>query len=380
MLPESPADRSTILLFSDAPYAGGAERYLSLLAGGLDRARFDPALVIASRGRLDALRRDAEQAGVAVHETGPVDSARGLSAFRRLTRRLCPAILHLNLPGPFNAACGLVAPVGRLSGARHVVSTEHLPMVPSFARARLLRGIGGRFIERVLTVSEDNRGHLARIHRVDPARVRVVRIGVPDPGPVSPAGLRTQTGIGSSAFVLIAVGALEERKGHRHAIDALGLLPGDVHLFVAGSGEAREKLSARAAAAGVAGRVHFLGQRTDVSSLLADADCLVLSSELEATPYVIVEAMAAGLPVVASGIFGIPELVEEGVTGLLVPPGDPAAIARAIAALAADPAIRRRMGAAARRRYEERFTLERFVAETVAVYRELLDATKGGDT
>jgi glycosyltransferase involved in cell wall biosynthesis len=118
--------------------------------------------------------------------------------------------------------------------------------------------------------------------------------------------------------------------------------------------------------------VHFLGNRGDVAAILPECDALVLASTLEATPYVIAEAMAAGLPVVASGIFGILEMVRDGETGLLVDPRSPEDIARGIAALAADRTRGARMGVEGRKRYEETFRVERCVAETQAVYRELL--------
>lgn len=368
--------RPAVLFFSDAAYEGGAERYLSLLGPGLDTERFDARLVIASGARLSSLAEAFAGNGLPVYETGRIGSRRGAANFRRLVGRLDPALVHINKPGPFDALYGLVAPFSRLAGARHVVSTEHLPMVRPFAKSRLLRRFADPFVERVLTVSEDNRGHLARLHGVDPARVRVVHIGIPDPGSSASTAFPVETGVPPGTFVALAVGALEERKGHRFAIDAISRLRSNAHLAIAGAGEERSRLAARAAAGGIEERVHLLGHRRDVPALLAAAGCLVLSSTLEATPYVVVEAMAAGVPVVASDVYGLPELVEDGKTGILVPPGDPSALAAAIDALATDPERRGCMGAAARRRYEERFTLERHVRAVVSVYDEVLGGGK----
>jgi glycosyltransferase involved in cell wall biosynthesis len=105
---------------------------------------------------------------------------------------------------------------------------------------------------------------------------------------------------------------------------------------------------------------------------MSQSDILVVPSLMEATPYVILEAMAAGRPVVASDIFGIPEQVEDGVSGILVPPGDDVSIAEAVQRLASDQVLMRSMGKAGRRIYEDRFTLRMSVAKTEAVYEELL--------
>jgi len=118
--------------------------------------------------------------------------------------------------------------------------------------------------------------------------------------------------------------------------------------------------------------VHFLGYRADVGALLSECDALVLPSTLEATPYVIIEAMASGLPVVASNVYGIPEIVRDGETGILVDSGARDDIVRAIVSLARDRDRGARMGRAARKRYEEMFRIDRCVEETQAVYRDLL--------
>jgi glycosyltransferase involved in cell wall biosynthesis len=168
------------------------------------------------------------------------------------------------------------------------------------------------------------------------------------------------------------VGSLEERKGHARAFDALASLPGSVKLLVAGAGDGERALRAKVASLGLERRVYFLGYRDDVDALLSECDALVLPSTLEATPYVVIEAMASGLPVVASNVYGIPEIVRDGETGILVDPLAEDALVRAISALARDRALGARMGRAARKRYEEIFRIERCVEETQAIYRDLL--------
>jgi glycosyltransferase involved in cell wall biosynthesis len=366
--------RVRIAYFSDAPWFGGAERYLLLLAGGLNREEFHPELVLNRNSRLDAFAASMAGAGVPVHEVSLVmpRSPAGISRFVSVLRRFGPSILHCNLPGPWGAQYSLVAPLARLAGVRHVVTTEHLPMVPPFAKGALLRGFGSRWVERVITVSEDNVRYLVEYHGVPREKIRVVRIGIPEPVRGESAGIRNALGIPKEDFLCIMVGSLEERKGHARAFDALAALPAGVKLLVVGEGREERSLRAKAASLGLERRVHFLGYRGDVAALLAECDALVLPSTLEATPYVLIEAMASGLPVVASGVYGIPEVVRDGETGILVDPGSSGDVARGISALATDRERRARMGRAARMRYEEMFRVDRCVEETQAVYRDLL--------
>ena len=147
---------------------------------------------------------------------------------------------------------------------------------------------------------------------------------------------------------------------------------------MAGEGEHRSALEAAARDLGVAQRVRFLGRRSagEVRWLLARASALVVPSIYEGMPLVVLEAMDAGVPVIASAVSGIPEVVLDGETGWLVPPEDPAALARSIAALARDPAEARRRGEAGRRRVAERYR----PSHAAAAWLRALDATGGGES
>ena len=125
------------------------------------------------------------------------------------------------------------------------------------------------------------------------------------------------------------------------------------------------------------GRVDFLGDRSDVPTLLANSQVFALGSNWEGLPISILEAMRAGLPVVASDVGGVREEVVEGQTGFLFPPGDVGAARDRIGSLLADPTLRNRMGAAGRRRYEELFSLEHMLEKTLAVYRMILGDPRG---
>jgi glycosyltransferase involved in cell wall biosynthesis len=376
-----PVDRKPVIaFFSDASWTGGAEKYLHLLAAGIRSCGFEPALIMNRNPRLERLKQWMEEDRVPVHEVslGLPFSLAGTGRFTGILRRIGPELLHINLPGPFDSQFSLVAPLARLAGVRRVVSTEHLPMCESFAKGRVLKSFSTRWIDRVITVSEDNRMHLVRNHGVPDGKIRVVRIGIPEPQTAPPAGIRSSLGIADDALVLVIAGALDGRKGHDTMFHALAKLPARLHLVVLGEGERGGEFRGTVKAAGIDERVHFMGHRDDVFAVLREADLLVHPSEIDATPYVIVEAMAAGLPVVASGIYGIPELVIDGETGVLVPPGDSAATAGTLRILAADPEMRVKMGAAARKRYEEHFRLSTSLSRTVAVYEEIMGGPSTG--
>ena len=362
-------DRTRIVFVSGAAYTGGAEKYIELLASGLERERFEPVLVTSGSPGLEPLRSVLEVAGVSGETTGesPLASVGGARLFLDIMRRLRPDIVHINMPGPFDCAFGLPASLARLSGVARIVTTEHLPMVESFTKAKLFRSIHMRHVSRFITVSEDNRSHLVEKHGAPAGKIRVVHNGIPDPG-VSGFGEKK----GKGAVKLLVAGALEERKGHHVILSAMDRLPDRISLSIAGDGPLRGKLEIELAAGRSGGRVEMLGEVKDIHELVAESDVLVVPSLLEATPYVILEAMAAGIPVVASAIYGIPEQVEDGVTGILTQPGDEISLAEAILRLAEEPGLMREMGKAGRKRYEARFTLDRSVAGTVQVYEELI--------
>ena len=143
----------------------------------------------------------------------------------------------------------------------------------------------------------------------------------------------------------------------------------DVEFQIVGDGPCRDQLMAQARDAGVLSHIAFIGHRDDVPAILAGADLFVLPSESEASPNAIFEAMAAGLPVVASRVGGIPELVADGVTGLLVPPADPDALAAALLDLLDQPGRAMAFGKAARERIEQQYSFERMVAQFESLYR-----------
>ncbi|MFI5285927.1 MAG: glycosyltransferase family 4 protein, partial [Candidatus Dormibacteria bacterium] len=190
--------------------------------------------------------------------------------------------------------------------------------------------------------------------------------------------IRNDLGLSNDRLIVLVMARLEKRKGLTYLLDALTQLPqhirDHVSVLVAGTGPEQAALEAQSAATGLTGSVRFLGQRDDRWSLYDAADVIVLPSiSHEDMPIVILDAMAAGRPVVASSVAGIPEQVVDGVTGRLVPPGDSAALAEALAHVLGDARERTAMGKAARARYEATYTPQRFVDAYRRLYASLLE-------
>jgi glycosyltransferase involved in cell wall biosynthesis len=195
---------------------------------------------------------------------------------------------------------------------------------------------------------------------------------------MSRAQTRATLGVPDSAPVITIIARLTEQKAHRVLLDAFANTPalGGAHLVIIGDGELRDELGRRAEALGIASRTHFGGARRDLGNLLDATDVFVMPSLWEGLPLSLVLAMGAGLPVIASRVAGIPEVIEHGKTGLLVEPGDAFQLSHALGQLAGDPALRARLGSAARDFARPRFGADRYVNQVVDLYDALL-AQKG---
>jgi glycosyltransferase involved in cell wall biosynthesis len=215
---------------------------------------------------------------------------------------------------------------------------------------------------RIVALNERSGAAMGELYRVPPQKLTAIPTGVSSEShqPASPdrrAAARLELGIGSSRTVVLAIGALSPEKGMDLGIDALVDL-GDALLVVAGDGPELTGLERRAARLGVTGQVRFTGSHRELSHLYAAADVVILPSRTEGLPAVAIEAGMRGLPVVATDVGYVSDIVEDGVTGFLVSPGDPRAIAAGIVDARAHP----EMGDAARARCVLRFDLETVAA------------------
>jgi glycosyltransferase involved in cell wall biosynthesis len=183
------------------------------------------------------------------------------------------------------------------------------------------------------------------------------------------------------APVVMNIGALVPHKGHRHLIDAAAIVRRDVpdaHVVILGEGTLRATLEQQVRHLHLDRHVLLPGFRADVLAVLKSADLFVMSSETEGLGTSILDAMACGKAVVGTSAGGIPEIVEDGVTGLIVPPRDPEALAAAITKLLVDEPLRARMGAAGLARVRERFTVDRMIEGTLRVYERVLTSSRSG--
>ncbi|HYF93310.1 MAG TPA: glycosyltransferase family 4 protein [Symbiobacteriaceae bacterium] len=341
---------------------GGAGRYvLSLLTQPAVAGRFDTAVACPEGDLATAVRR----AGVPVflypgaNRSFSWQAVRSLAAHMRAWR---PQVVHTH-----GSLAGRVA--AAVAGAR-IVYTKH-GLAAAEEQAIQVRGAGrfakkaavALFADRIVAVSEAVKRALVA-QGAAPSRVVVIPGGVDLHEYGSPVRL--------VPGVLCSLGRLQTEKGFDILLRAMRDLQGEARLLLGGEGLLQEELPRLAAELGVAGAVEFRGFVADVPSFMSEAGVFVLSSRSEGLGLVVVEAMAAGRPVVATRVGGVPEVVVDGVTGLLVPPEDPGALAGAVRRLLSDPDLAARMGEAGRRRAREVFSASRTAELTAALYEELI--------
>jgi glycosyltransferase involved in cell wall biosynthesis len=373
---KSPAARISILHLITELDTGGAQKALARLLARLDRERFAPHVACLYNGDR-AVAQEIRQLGIPVTDLGMTAQWRLDALWRlyRLLRREQPVILHAWM---FHANL-LARTVGRLAGVPLILTSRRNVHIGPPVREHLKR----------LTASWDTRSiavcELARQVEIEragaaPDNVIVICNGI-DAGrfpiltPEARTTARRHLGVPADVPVLGAVGRLHPQKGLPDLLSAFQVLKSPrpkAHLLIVGDGECRVDLGRQVQQRHLAGAVTFTGQRDDVPQLLALMDVFVLASHWEGLPNVVLEAMAAGLPVVATTVGGTPEVVVDGVTGFLVPPRDPEALADAILRLLRDPDLRRRMGEAGRARVAEHFSVEQMVGKTEALYEQLL--------
>ncbi len=351
-----------VAVYTDAPGVGGGEIALGHLVakvpGDVDlfvlgtsapvvdhvagRRPGTPSLVLPSSPRIGDLRTATAH-------------AQALRAFR-------PHVLHVNLPVPWSGWYGIVAGVDCPGTA--VVAVEQLPIkTDSEVERSLKRRLSARLAAHV-AVSEHSAREVEEYARLPPGSVQVVRNGVPDLGPVEP--------VPHEGVVLVAVGRLNAQKGFDVLLQALQHLqhPEGVRLVVVGGGEEHEALTRQSRGLGLDDRVRITGWTDQVRDFLSRGDIFVLPSRSEGFPLAIVEAMLAGLPVVASGVGGVPEAVRDGETGLLVPKEDPERLSAALQRLIDDPELRVSMGRRGRR-VATSFTDERMAGRYLELWPQL---------
>ena len=372
----------SILFYTDSRALGGAERALFMLARALERESWESTLLLEDAPGADPVAAAAEASGLAVRRVEPLPlgltGARRVPAAARYLRREGADVFHAHLSWPLAAKWGLAAAV--LARLPAVVATVQLiPEMELDRSSRLQLRALSQGVDRCIAVSHDVAAQLIERFGWPAAKVEVVhnavdldRIAVP----ASP-GLRAELGVEGDAPLVLTTARLEEQKGHSVLLRAAAGVP-DAVFVLAGEGALRGALEAEAAELGVAERIRFLGERTDVPELLAACDVFALPSLYEGSSLAVLEAMAAGRPVVSSMIGGTDELIEDGLSGLLVPPGDADALADALRRLLADRELGATLAARARERVERDFTREAMARRIARLYEEVLSGDARG--
>jgi glycosyltransferase involved in cell wall biosynthesis len=372
-------DKKTTVLFIVKPERGaGAEMVLVEAAARLDPERFR---VICGLLTPDADRVIPARLATLDFNLPGLNGWVWLRFFFHLCwviyRRRVDAI-HVNSYVPGNYA--------RLAAALMQVPIviDHWHGFTRFNRKRRLicRALG-RFTDLSLAVSRGVKDYLVAEIGLDPAKIRVVPNGVDlaaldaaRPGPI----VRRELGLPEGVPVIGLVGRLDHwGKGHKELFQAMVSLQAShpVCALIVGGGRRQAEMRELAASLGLGESVHFLGQRQDVPDLLQAMDILVLPSYSEGVSLALLEAMAAGLPVIATAVGGLPDVVADAETGLLIPPKDAAALAGAITRLLTDPARAQQLGANARTHVRERYSLDRLGREINEIYGELVQQKFG---
>lgn len=352
----------------DSLLAGGAERVAVELACGLDRARFEPHVVV-SRGD-GPLRSLLESAGVPFTMLER-DGARDLAPWRRAHRHLVAEadVLHSHKFGS-NAWGSLLA---RTAGLPLIVHEHNFSEQPTLARRAIDRGLIARTAHRVLCVSES----VAEIERacgVPERLLEVVPNGVRLDAAWPRGAARAELAITSDSFTLGIVGRLRPEKAHELLLEAVAQLAHagrDVRLCIVGDGPRRVELQLLAARLGIDTRVSWAGERRDAATLAAAFDAAVVCSHWEGLPLAALESMAAGVPLVATSVGGLPTLLEGG-AGLLVPPANVDELAAAIAQLMDDRDAAAAFAAAGRERVADHYSFEAMCSRIEDLYTTVL--------
>ncbi|MFN4074103.1 MAG: glycosyltransferase [Thermus sp.] len=371
------------MLLSTGLGVGGAETQVFLLASGLKRRGWQVWVVsmLPPEGFVEELKAE----GVAVyslHMAPGRPDPRAIWRFARLLQEFRPAILHAHM-----IHANLLARVSRLVYPVPVlVCTAHstVEIGRSFRTERSTH-LAYRFTDFLcdLTTQVSQEGYRQFLEgkAAKPSKLRFVPNAVDtqrfSPRPDLRSKLREEIGVSEGAFLWLAVGRLEEAKDYPTLLRAFAQVAAEhsaVRLWVVGKGSLEGELQALAHSLGLGDAVRFLGLRKDVSALLNAADAFVMSSAWEGMPMAVLEAHATGLPVVATNVGSIPDVVVPEKTGFLVPPRDPTALALAMKRLMTLPLDERvKMGLKGREWVEARYSLDAIVSEWERVYMGLMD-------
>ncbi len=372
---------------------GGPAVHVTLLSKRLGPPRYQSTLICGkigpAEGDMSYLARREGVEPVVIPELGrelsPIRDMVALFKLWRLFLKLRPHIVHTH-----TAKAGFLGRLAaRLAGVPVIVHTFHGHVLRGYfgpLKSRLfleLERLSARYTSAIITLSERLQDELVEYGVAPPERFVVVPLGLDlrpfAETPRHSGAFRRELGLGSGIPLVGVIGRLVPIKAHdvflKAAERVLKSLP-DAHFVIVGDGELRGELEALAGRMGLGGSVTFTGWIDDLRPVYSDLDVLVISSRNEGTPVSVIEAMAAGVPVAVTRVGGLPDLVEDGWTGMLAPPDDPDALAESIRRLLTDRELAEDIAKRARPMAIERFSIERLIDDLDSLYTSLLEAKR----
>jgi glycosyltransferase involved in cell wall biosynthesis/GT2 family glycosyltransferase len=378
-----------IIYFSDAIFLGGAEEYLKLLVPEINRQRYLPRVVLSPTPATLHLAEFFEKQAIPVDllETHHSLHLQNFFGPLRYFLKERPSIVHFNLNNSFGCFFPILAAF--CAGVPWRLATEHLAFeLTSGKRAgvhtkKLVKKIMTFCLHYTIAVSQANKRLLVRDYKIDPIHIKLIRNCVDvSKYRFSIEGreqVRREFGISEDQVLVGTVARFSYQKGHEYTVEAipsvLKAFPHARFLFV-GKGPESERILYKTQNLGVQDYVFFAGDRRDIVNVLSAMDVFLLTSIFEGLPLSVLEAMVVGLPVIATRVSGTPEAVLHQMTGLLIPPADSTAVARALAEMLANPEERQRMGRQGRLQALQRFHKKYLVKQINDFYDQLIDASR----
>lgn len=369
-----------ILFYTDTPLYGGAEKQLLLLAKNLTQQDFDPVIVCRYSEALEKWYEEINKSGLKIIITH-TKSKNSLSNFWQLLKIIKtekPALIHAQIWNPVASKFAFLAAKFKKIP---LIITEHDPFPLSGPR-KLYKKWSLKIPRKILTVSKANQELINDLYPAHSSKTATVYNGIEKPTKAASEQRRIQIKkqifhAGEATTIIFSAGTLHERKGYKHLIAAFKKIVNqfdNLKLVIAGEGPERPALEKLIKNLDLEKRVVLLGQRNDIAELMQASDLFVLPSLKEAFGLVILEAMQNGLPIIASRVGGIPEIITSEKVGLLTEAADKNSLVKALQKLLANPSIRQQLKTSGLQHWQN-FSAHQMALETEKIYREILTTT-----
>ncbi len=366
-----------VLQLAEDLKVGGMENVVAAIARGLDREKYDLEVWCVARG--GEIADELEKEGITVRILNISTYHNPLNILKLVFLLRKAGIDMIQTHGYFSSVIGRIA--AKIAGVKIIINHVHSTYFEYRKRHVLMEKFLSTFTDKIISCSKAVEGFIREHEKIDPLKTVVIYNGVDtdrffNVGDISEE--KEQLKIKPDDSIIGIVASLTPNKGHKYLFSAaarlLPLFP-KTKLLIIGNGYFKEELQKEARKLGITPQVIFAGARRDIPEVLSMMDIFVLTScEREGLGISVIEAMAAGKPVIANSIGGIPEVVKHGVNGILVPPKDPKALSEAIIALLKDKQMAKQMGKEGQNISKQRFSSEIMLEEIEKLYNTLLDA------